>query len=157
MAHDEQGFLVVNSGDADAGSHAQHAAAVYQFAKRVLKVVSARSLSPGRASSNAGVSCRAPASCCHPSASRCDHTCAQAARTPMPHNGQPTQVRIGIHSGPVVSGVVGNRMPKFCKCAEGASWVLRADVHLDDVFFTPDRGAHLRTSPRAPQACLATA
>jgi hypothetical protein len=32
----------------------------------------------------------------------------------MPNNGQPVTVRIGIHSGPVTSGIVGYRMPKFC-------------------------------------------
>jgi class 3 adenylate cyclase len=38
----------------------------------------------------------------------------QARRTLMPSNGQPVTVRIGIHSGPVTSGIVGYRMPKFC-------------------------------------------
>jgi class 3 adenylate cyclase len=39
----------------------------------------------------------------------------QAQRTPMPGTGQPVNVRIGIHSGPITSGVVGYRMPKFCE------------------------------------------
>jgi class 3 adenylate cyclase len=38
----------------------------------------------------------------------------QARRTLMPNNGQPVTVRIGIHSGPITSGIVGYRMPKFC-------------------------------------------
>jgi class 3 adenylate cyclase len=41
------------------------------------------------------------------------HT-TQARRTVMPSNGQPVTVRIGIHSGPITSGIVGYRMPKFC-------------------------------------------
>ena len=32
----------------------------------------------------------------------------------MPHNGQPVCLRVGIHTGPIVSGIIGSRMPKFC-------------------------------------------
>ena len=31
-----------------------------------------------------------------------------------PTSGEPVQMRIGLHSGPVTSGVVGDRMPRFC-------------------------------------------
>jgi ubiquitin carboxyl-terminal hydrolase 48 len=31
----------------------------------------------------------------------------------MPHNQEPVQLRIGIHTGPLVSGLVGAKMPKF--------------------------------------------
>ncbi|GAX82360.1 hypothetical protein CEUSTIGMA_g9789.t1 [Chlamydomonas eustigma] len=31
----------------------------------------------------------------------------------MPHNGEPTTVRVGIHTGPVVSGLIGSKLPKF--------------------------------------------
>ncbi|GAX75796.1 hypothetical protein CEUSTIGMA_g3239.t1 [Chlamydomonas eustigma] len=31
----------------------------------------------------------------------------------MPHNGQPVTVRIGLHTGPCVSGLVGTKVPKF--------------------------------------------
>ncbi len=31
----------------------------------------------------------------------------------MPHDGSPVVVRIGIHTGPCVSGLTGNKMPKF--------------------------------------------
>eukprot|EP00775_Hariotina_reticulata_P010666 gene10666-10825_t len=37
-----------------------------------------------------------------------------ASRVVMPHTGLPVQLRIGIHSGPVTSGVVGAKMPRFC-------------------------------------------
>ncbi|GFH07396.1 guanylate cyclase domain-containing protein, partial [Haematococcus lacustris] len=38
---------------------------------------------------------------------------SMASTVVMPHNQQPVVVRCGIHSGPIVSGVVGHRMPKF--------------------------------------------
>uniref|UniRef100_A0A383WI74 Guanylate cyclase domain-containing protein n=1 Tax=Tetradesmus obliquus TaxID=3088 RepID=A0A383WI74_TETOB len=37
-----------------------------------------------------------------------------AADVVMPNTGLPVRLRVGIHSGPVASGVVGNRMPRFC-------------------------------------------
>ena len=39
---------------------------------------------------------------------------AAAKQVLMPHNQQPVLLRVGIHTGPIVSGIVGNRMPKFC-------------------------------------------
>ncbi|KAG2434862.1 hypothetical protein HXX76_007745 [Chlamydomonas incerta] len=37
-----------------------------------------------------------------------------AASVRLPTTGEPVRIRVGIHSGPVVSGVVGTRMPRFC-------------------------------------------
>lgn len=31
----------------------------------------------------------------------------------MPHDGQPSCVRVGIHTGPCVTGLVGTKLPKF--------------------------------------------
>ncbi|KXZ52524.1 hypothetical protein GPECTOR_9g568 [Gonium pectorale] len=39
---------------------------------------------------------------------------AAAREVALPTTGQPVEIRIGIHTGPVVSGVVGTRMPRFC-------------------------------------------
>ncbi|KXZ48106.1 hypothetical protein GPECTOR_30g201 [Gonium pectorale] len=39
---------------------------------------------------------------------------AAAAEVKLPTTGGPVRMRVGIHSGPVVSGVVGQRMPRFC-------------------------------------------
>ncbi|EFJ42198.1 guanylyl and adenylyl cyclase family member, partial [Volvox carteri f. nagariensis] len=37
-----------------------------------------------------------------------------ASSVRLPTTGAPVKIRVGIHSGPVVSGVVGTRMPRFC-------------------------------------------
>ena len=44
----------------------------------------------------------------------------EAGRVMMPHNGQPVCLRVGIHTGPIVSGIIGSRMPKFCLYVAGA-------------------------------------
>ena len=36
-----------------------------------------------------------------------------AASVMRPHNGSPTSVRIGVHTGSVVSGLIGRTLPKF--------------------------------------------
>ena len=38
---------------------------------------------------------------------------AHASTVRMPDDGRPTRVRIGLHTGPVVSGLIGHRLPKF--------------------------------------------
>ncbi|PNH08005.1 Soluble guanylate cyclase 88E [Tetrabaena socialis] len=37
-----------------------------------------------------------------------------ARRVNLPTTGTPVRLRVGIHSGPAMSGVVGTRMPRFC-------------------------------------------
>lgn len=37
-----------------------------------------------------------------------------AAEVRLPTTGEPVQLRIGIHSGSAMSGIVGSRMPRFC-------------------------------------------
>mmetsp|Transcript_9359 Transcript_9359/g.25236 ORF Transcript_9359/g.25236 Transcript_9359/m.25236 type:complete len:447 (+) Transcript_9359:4403-5743(+) len=37
----------------------------------------------------------------------------EAKKVCMPHTGEPVSVRIGIHSGEVVSGLIGTKLPKF--------------------------------------------
>jgi ubiquitin carboxyl-terminal hydrolase 48 len=31
----------------------------------------------------------------------------------MPHNGEPVSIRIGLHTGACVSGLIGTKLPKF--------------------------------------------
>ncbi|PNH02932.1 Guanylate cyclase soluble subunit beta-2 [Tetrabaena socialis] len=38
----------------------------------------------------------------------------EAARVTLPTTGRPVVLRIGLHSGSVMSGIVGSRMPRFC-------------------------------------------
>lgn len=38
---------------------------------------------------------------------------AAVSRMRMPHDGTPVRIRVGIHSGPCVSGLVGTKLPKF--------------------------------------------
>ncbi|GLC70690.1 hypothetical protein PLESTF_001022800 [Pleodorina starrii] len=37
-----------------------------------------------------------------------------ASAVRLPTSGEPVRLRVGIHSGPAMSGVVGTRMPRFC-------------------------------------------
>ncbi|GLI67990.1 hypothetical protein VaNZ11_012188, partial [Volvox africanus] len=37
-----------------------------------------------------------------------------ASAVRLPSTGEPVRLRVGIHSGPAMSGVVGTRMPRFC-------------------------------------------
>ncbi|KAL6747238.1 guanylate cyclase, partial [Haematococcus lacustris] len=44
----------------------------------------------------------------------CPASCLPVAATVMmPNTGEPVVLRAGLHSGPVVSGLVGSRLPKF--------------------------------------------
>lgn len=44
---------------------------------------------------------------------------SEASHVLMPNTGQPVRLRVGIHSGPAMSGVVGTRMPRFVSVQAG--------------------------------------
>lgn len=87
----------------------------------------------------------------------------------LPHNQQPTQIRIGLHTGTCVSGLVGSRLPKFSIYGDSINFASRMEVRP---FFPhaprarPAAGEALESSPRpmtrrtccgaarSPRACL---
>eukprot|EP00967_Tisochrysis_lutea_P107074 scaffold164781_cov22-Tisochrysis_lutea.AAC.1 len=77
-----------------------------------------------------------------------------AKKVVMPHNGEPTQIRVGIHTGPAVTGLIGTKLPKYSVFGDTMMWSWFGAPDFVSTARGPSANMPLSTSRRRAIATL---